>query len=1283
MPKDKSQLTPAMQQWVEIKDENPNSILFFRMGDFYELFFDDAKVAAKLLDITLTSRGKAKGLEIPLAGIPYHALDSYLPKLVKAGHSVAIVEQLEDPKQAKGVVKRGVVRTVTPGTIINDTYLDSRTNNYIVSIFKAYERYGVAYADLSTAEFRTTLIKNLDDLQIELSKLNPAEIIIPETLNKDDFFVTYLNTIKAITDAKLTPLSDLYFFSEYAKNTIKKHFDVSTLDGYGITKEDRCVSASGALLQYLKQTQKNSLSYINSINYYSNEDFMLLDRTTTKNLELVTNIRDNTKNGTLIEVLDRCVLSSGSRLLRRWVLRPLLKKDKILERQEAIAEFFRKPHVLESVRKEFSKMADIERLTSKISYGTANARDLVALKNSLKLIPDLKKILAGSESDILKKEILEFPEIVGLIDQGIRDEPATTVREGNLIKKGYNQELDEIRSISTDAKSFILSLEQQEREKTGISSLKIKFNKVFGYFIEVTKTNLDKVPEHYIRKQTTANGERYFTEELKEKESLILGSQEKINALEYQIFQEIISKTTAYVKDIQFLAYHLNKIDCLASLAYIARSNNYCKPEFNDEKKIEIEAGRHPVIEAKNPSLRFVPNNVYLDNKEQRFIILTGPNMSGKCLIGDTMVYTEFGLVSIESLKPNEIKPDDFLPLKVKISGTKGKEYTSAFYYSGKKKTIKIITKPGYEIQGSYNHPIMVRTKEGYEIWKKLENIEKDDFVIINRKIDLWPENSIVSSDIINEVKSYNYNNNVVDYKLPVRVDKDLSYVIGLLIGDGTLTYPRTIKFTNYDKELMDIFSNIIKKQFGYDVKLTKNEKECEIKSKQIRMYFEKLGLGHNNSLSKVVPWCILQAPKENVRSFLSGLFDTDGFVSKKYGNLSLSTSSLKLAKQVQLLLLNFGIVCSIKPKKTKVNLNYRVGITGENAILFHNLIGFKLKRKQIRKKNASVLRMPNYGIPYMKNILKEVQTRIVSTKNKKTSLKKVKNINSIFYTYLPNNRNVSYKKLKELIDYCNENGVYIRDLEKIYENNYHYVQIDTILKPKKLEKVYDFTVPKTHSFIANGLINHNSVSMRQIAIILLMAQVGSFVPATKANLYLADRIFTRVGAHDDLTMGQSTFMVEMAETANIINNSTEDSFIILDEIGRGTSTYDGVSIAYSVAEYIYQNIKAKTIFATHYHFLTNLSEIYPGIKNFHMAIHEDQDNIVFLRKIVPGGLDKSYGIQVAKLAGMPNSIIDRSKEIQVQLETHGEITEGNLEKAEKKDQKKIKLDPSQKNLFM
>ncbi|RKY03230.1 DNA mismatch repair protein MutS [Candidatus Poribacteria bacterium] len=1233
-----------MRQYKRIKSQYPDAILFYRVGDFYETFYEDAKIASKVLGIALTSRDKddETGEPVPLAGVPHHALETYLYRMVKAGYKVAICEQVEDPKKARGVVKREVVRVVTPGTLFELEALEHKENNYLVALCEHKGIYGLANVDLSTGEFSVTEIEEEDKLISEMLRLNPSELLIPEGFNPG-----LLERIEEELSPAVNRLPPWQFDPETARSELLNHFEVFSLEGFGCEGREAAISAAGALIQYLKETQKQKVQHILSLKFYSIQDYMLLDAETQRNLELIRSIRDGSTKGTLLEVLDETVTPMGGRRLRQIILRPLLNPDQINARLDAVQELYENMILRDEIRELLKEMRDIERLMAKVDLGSANARDLLALRDSLRVIPQLREKLEGCRSSLLqtlRDELVEVDDIVELIDRAIHEDPPATVKEGGIIKDGYNAELDELRAIVKDVKGWIARLQQKERERTGISSLKIGYNQVFGYYIEVTKANLHLVPPDYIRKQTLVNAERFITPELKEQEAKILNAQERINELEYELFCEVRNRIAESTGRIQRVAAAVAMLDVLANFAHVAAKNNYVRPQVDDGEEIIIRDGRHPVVEKLFTREGFVPNDTYLNCSDRQMYIITGPNMSGKCVAGDTLVFTDRGLVEIKELQPCPMRPDTFAPCWVIVTDGMTKKIADHFYYGGFSRTIKIKTRFGFELEGTPEHRIWVRNPDGTEGWKRLDEIKIGDVVAIPRGMELWGSETEIKSEA-DKLKGCKR------YKLPKELSGDLAYLMGLLVGDGALTYENGFTISAADPAIAEEVRRITSEQFGYEARRKSNGVDLLVSSKQIRTFLRDLGLGYWRADSKRVPSSILRAPRHIVVSFLRGLFDADGYVDNRYGNIELLSASKKLARQVQMLLLNMGIVSSLGEKKVKGKVYYRLEITGENAILFHKEIGFKSPRKKARGKLSSGIRRPNIGIPHLENALELVRRRIVARENKSISLKKAKSISSIFHTYIPNRRNISYRKLVELVSYCLANGVECDELLELVERSYLYLEVVEV--KEGYGEVYDLSVPDGHSFVANGFINHNSTYLRQVALICLMAQIGSFVPASSAKIGVVDRIFTRVGASDSLATGQSTFLVEMNETANILNNATRKSLIILDEIGRGTSTFDGISIAWAVAEYILKRIGAKTLFATHYHELTELAKSFKNVKNYNVAVLDDGERIVFLRKVVEGATDKSYGIHVAKLAGLPQEVIERAKRILEVLESH------------------------------
>ena len=824
-----AEYSPMMQHYLATKEKYKDCILFYRLGDFYEMFFDDAVNVSRELELTLTGKDCGQEQRAPMCGIPYHAAESYIAKLVQNGHKVAICEQLEDPKLAKGIVKRDVIRVVTPGTVTESNLLEEKRNNFIMSIFKKGIFFGIAVCDISTGDFYSAEIKeenNFERLLDEISRYSPSEIIANEMLYDCGEEIS-----------KIKERFDVYISTEdeekFSEETEEIYMQYALSDDKGniikdLEKRPFAVAAINGLIKYIEDTQKTKLEHINKITIYTITKYMSLDINARRNLELTEKMRDKSKKGTLLWVLDKTATSMGGRLLRRWISDPLIDVKEINNRLEAVKEFKDDIILRGELSSSLKGVYDIERLAGKISYGSANARDLNSLKSSASKLPAIKNMLANAKSGMLRKiydDLDTLDDIFQLIDKAIVDEPPILITEGGIIKMGYSPEIDELKTAMIDGKTWLVQLEAREREETGIKGLKVGYNKVFGYYLEVTKSYLSQVPDRYIRKQTLTGGERYITEELKELESKVLGAEEKVVALEYKAFTEIREHIKSQIQRLQKSAMAVSQLDVLCSFAQVAEDFNYCMPEVDDSGIIDVKDGRHPVIEKMLPSGAFVANDTYLDKDSNRVSIITGPNMAGK------------------------------------------------------------------------------------------------------------------------------------------------------------------------------------------------------------------------------------------------------------------------------------------------------------------------------------------------------------------------------------------------------------------------------------------------------------STYMRQVALITLMAQIGSFVPATSAHIGVVDKIFTRVGASDDLSMGQSTFMVEMMEVANILKEATANSLVVLDEIGRGTSTYDGLSIAWAVAGYIENKEKcgAKTLFATHYHELTQLEDTLEGVKNYSIAVKEKGEDIIFLRKIIPGGTDESYGVHVARLAGVPKAVTQRANEILKKIERKNVLVNKAQEKEDKK----------------
>lgn len=833
--KNSSQQTPLMAQYFKIKQAHPDTILLFRVGDFFETFEDDAKTASKVLGITLTKRSNGAAEDTPLAGFPHHAIDSYLPKLVRAGYRVAVCEQMENPKFAKGIVKREVVEVITPGVTLSDKLLDHKKNNYLMSIAIQEQICGLSFSDVSTGEFYVFEIP-LMQLGEQIESINPSELLIPR---RDKEFLTKL-IVKINPNVRITKLEDWIFNFDFANELLKNHFKTVTLKGFGIENLSEGIIAAGAALNYLNETQKVNLTHLNRISLYNPSDYMILDYSTRRNLEITFTMQDGGREGSLISILDKTQTAMGGRLLKKWIAAPLRDLEPINKRLGSIEELLKDKKVRKSLTENLKEIGDLERLISRICTGRATPREVVAMKSSLKKIPVIKDLISDLKVATIRniaQQLNPLENIVEKVSNAIIDSPPASVNEGGIIRSGFSPELDELRDISLNGKEWIATLQQNERERTGIPSLKVSFNNVFGYYIDVSNAHKSKVPENYIRKQTLVNSERYITPELKEYEDKILNAQEKINELEAQLFNEIRSVVASEAESIQQNARMIAMLDCFNSLAQCAEEYYYVKPEVNDSNVINIIQGRHPVVERiLEPGSKFTPNDCLLDNENQQIILLTGPNMAGK------------------------------------------------------------------------------------------------------------------------------------------------------------------------------------------------------------------------------------------------------------------------------------------------------------------------------------------------------------------------------------------------------------------------------------------------------------SVYLRQVGLIVLLAQIGSFVPAKSASIGIVDRIFTRVGASDNITAGESTFLVEMQEAANILNNATSKSLILLDEIGRGTSTFDGISIAWAITEYLHENpeVSAKTLFATHYHELNEMAELFPKIKNYKVEVREYDDKVIFLHKVNPGRADHSYGIQVAQMAGLPLFVTNRAKEVLDNLEskelTPYEIKKERLKKLKTENDNQISL---------
>jgi DNA mismatch repair protein MutS len=1261
MPPPTDQLTPLFKQFWDIKRQYPDVILMFRLGDFFEMFGEDAETAARVLEITLTSRDYVQGERIPMCGVPHHAVDRYVARLIAAGHRVALCDQVEDARYAKGLVKRKVTRVVTPGTVLEDSMLEAKANNYLAAVTASHAEheaasFGLALCDVSTGEFAVTEIAGAEAarrLSDELDRLGPRELILPQRLV--DAWEGWLSEGRPWT---LTPLKEETFRRKSSRQSLLDHFGVLSLRGFGCEDMELAIEAAGAVLAYLGQRHIEAAQHLRSLTTYSASEFMSLDPTARRNLELTQTMWDGGRSRTLLSVLDTTCTAMGGRLLRKWLEQPLMDPVRINERLDAVEELADSALLRGDLRERLSQVSDLERLASRAATGAATPRDLAALRASLRKIPELRDLVAACSSVYLSElsERLEpLDELASRLEAALVDEPPISARDGGIIRPGYARQLDDLRTGSAEGKDWIANLEATERERTGIKSLKVGYNSVFGYYIEVTKPNVPLVPPDYHRKQTTANAERYITPELKEREVQILGAEEKIQEMEARLFNELREAVGRDAARILATAAAMAEVDVLAGYAETGVRNDYVRPGVDAGEVIQIFNGRHPVVERLGEE-PFIPNDALLDNVENRLLIITGPNMAGKCVAGDTLVFTDRGLAPIVELMPPLAGTGVFTEMSCRVQGLDGESTATHFYVGGRQNTIKVITRLGFEIEGTSEHRVWARFPDGSEGWKRLGELVVEDVVAIERHANLWgSETRIARSAITGEALPAR----VRRYDLPDHLSPDLAYLMGLLVGDGSLTYTHAFVLSTADEFIADEFRRIVRQVFGYEAGCKSNGKDYFVTSCQLRRFLEELDLGYAQAHEKRVPGTILQAPREIVIAFLQGLFDTDGHANNRYGGVQLATASPELARQVQLLLLNLGIVSSRHCKQTARRPCYMVSAYGADAISFHRQVGFRLPRKRERAAFASEVRMPNIGgIPHLAGTLKAVQERIVATAGKPVALKHNKGINSIFYTYIPSQRNISYSKLDELLTYCSQNGVACPELQALQTRKYFYDRVSTLGTGNA--EVFDLSVETDHAYVAGGFVSHNSTYLRQVALTVLMAQAGCFVPADGARIGVVDRIFTRVGAHDDLASGQSTFMVEMNETASILNNVTGRSLVILDEIGRGTSTYDGLSIAWAVAEHL-QQVGAKTLFATHYHHLNDLAERLPGVKNYRAAVKEDGHHIVWLRKIVPGGTDRSYGIQVARLAGLPEPVIVRAREVLQDLEAGDSGVNGGL----------------------
>jgi DNA mismatch repair protein MutS len=1228
--------TPVMQQYLRIKTEYPDMLLFYRVGDFYELFFEDASKAARLLDITLTARGKNSGQSIPMAGIPFHAIETYLAKLVRQGESAVICEQVGDPATSKGIVERQVSRIITPGTLTDDALLDERQESLLAAVHVIDELIGIATLDLASGRFALIEIQGQALLNSEMERLRPVELLISED-----------KSLKLPTIIPLRKQPSWYFELDTALRLLTQQFGTRDLSGFGCDHLTIALRAAGCLLQYVRETQRTQLPHIQSLHWERREDSVFLDAASRRNLELDSRLIGRREH-TLINIMDECATPMGGRLLRRWLHRPLRDTQILRERHQTVGVLLEQQCV-DIFYQLLRSVGDTERILARIALKSARPRDLTQLRTALSALPDLQQQLEPLDSPFIKvlaKRIGVFPELRTLLDKSIVEKPPLLLRDGGVIAPRYDADLDELRGLSENAGQYLLDLETRERERTGIANLKVGFNRVHGYYIEVSRVHADKMPPDYMRRQTLKAVERYITGELKNFEDKVLSAKERALNREKYLYDLLLDKLLESLSDLQTSSAALAELDVLNNFAERADTLKLYPPEFTDKECIKIIEGRHPVVEAVQDE-PFIPNDLQLD-RQRRMLILTSPNMGGKCLCLNSLVFTSKGTVTLKDIMPLSAIRDQFEPFKepIQVKSLEGSAEANQFFYGGKQKTIKVETKRGFFLEGTPEHRLWVRSPDGTDGWRCLKDLKGNEACAIDDKIELWGNRTEIDTTEVNNLPNIKRH-----YSLPTQMSTDVAYLLGLLVGDGTVSYRNNFVLTTADAEIATTFQRIIEELFGYIVTHSAARKTCyRVSSLQIRGFLEKLGLGYHTVYDKHIPESILQAPRHFVVTFLQGLFDTDGYAEKQYGNIRLSTSSRRLAQEVQMCLLNLGILSSVKTKQTPKNPGYLVNIGGADAVAFHTKIGFRLTRKKERAALSISKQVPNTGIPYLENILRKIHKRILETPNKKVTLGKASKIRSIFSIYLRLKRNISYIKLDALIEYCQINGIDCSELIEARKRPYFYDRIVSVTAGET--EVADLSVPEQHAYIANGFVSHNSTYMRQTALIVLLAHIGCFVPAQQAIMGPIDSIFTRIGASDDLAGGRSTFMVEMTETANILHNATRNSLILMDEIGRGTSTFDGLSLAWACVEYLADKIGAYTLFATHYFELTRLPEMFQSIANVHLEAVEQDDKLIFLHTVKEGAANKSYGLQVALLAGVPKQVVNQARFRLKQLES-------------------------------
>ncbi len=1148
-----------MRQYLRIKAEYPDILLFYRMGDFYELFYEDAIRASKLLGITLTKRGVSAGEPIPMAGVPHHSAESYIRRLLRMGEAVAICEQVGE-STSKGPMAREVVRVITPGTAIDEALLDARRDNLLLGLSPDGDRFGVASLELSCGQFVLFEISGSEALRSEIARLRPSEVVVPEGWETPPW----------LREARRLVYRPRWHFDfETGRRRLLEQFGTRDLRGFGCEGMTLAVGAAASLLQYVKETQRNDLPHLRGLRVEPLEETLALDATSQRHLELEFH-PEGKREMTLLGVLDATVTAAGSRLLKRWLRRPIRNRTVLEARYDAV-EALMEGDRFQEIREALKPIADLERITSRIALGSARPRDLVLLRATLRHLPALQALLEGIKAlrlKALQAALGPLSEPLQLLERAVVEEPPAHVRDGGVIAPGYSRELDELRQLSTHREEFLRELEARERQRTGIPHLKVGFNKVQGFFIEIPRRHAKNLPSDYHRRQTLKNVERYLTPELKSYEEKVLSAQERALALEKQLYQELLDHLKRFIPQFQQRAAALAELDLLASFAERAKTLSWRRPRLVEESRIEIRKGRHPVVERfVDP---FVPNDLRID-RERSLLVITGPNMGGKCVAAGTLVWTEKGLLPIEALRPPQAKGKGFWPLEITVQTAAGPRKTSHFYVGGRQKTLRLRTRRGFLIEGTPEHPILVRTPHGKACWKPLATITPGDSVVLYVGADLWGGG---------------------DFRQPL--DRDLAYLIGLRVGDRMLNdavSPRS----SLEKRLALALSVIPKSgssrsmRLGPEIELPFDDPSGSSLRRSMR--------DRSGSPTPISPLeallredgleAILQAPRPLVVAFLQGIFD--GSAEHHRDRISLTTASEQLAQKLQLLLLNLGIVATLQVER---NFGYRLLLQGEQAERFDQEVGWR------RTPNPSDRSVPTGA--------------------------------GRFGSRSSPNRNPAH------------------EIEPDGPNRFDD-PVETIEEGEA--EVFDLTVPEGHHFVAGGVINHNSTFMRQTALIVLLAHIGSFVPAESAEIGQIDRIFTRIGASDDLASGRSTFMVEMSETAEILHNATARSLVLIDEIGRGTSTYDGLALAWAVAEYLATRIRPLTLFATHFFELTELAERLDHVANVHLDAAETEGKIAFLYRVKEGPASKSYGIQVAALAGIPKEVLKIARERLAHLE--------------------------------